>query len=222
MKSLSLILLFLALLVADLSSARNQLAIDDLPPSEEMPDQPDAEDTDEEDFLYEEELVTPRPEIPLVVEEPEAVPVTDTTVLARLHDFNQIEIRMGQMAERRAESRRIKRLGDRVFRDHRYSDRMALSLSDKMGVDLNSVQLLPSEVEKQTHILKMVDLERQSGHEFDTNFLQAMEESHRDALDFFIRAREKLPGDSKVRVLMGQVIPVLEQHLSVTLHLKGQ
>lgn len=160
-------------------------------------------------------------DLPLVTQiPPEQIPMTEATFLAKLHDINQMEIRMGQMGFTKGNSRKVKALADRLFRDHRLSDRETISLADSMSIDLDTAQTAASQMHDQANADRMFQISRLRGKEFDKAFLQMMEEGHREAVELFLRARNQIPIDSRVRTYASRLIPVLRQHLNVSLHLQ--
>lgn len=160
-------------------------------------------------------------DMPLVTQiPPEQIPMTEATFLSKLHDINQVEIRMGQLGMAKGNSRKVKALADRLFRDHRLSDRETISLADSMSIDLNTAQTATSQMHDQANADRMFQISRLRGQDFDKAFLQMMEEGHRDAVELFLRARNQIPIDSRVRTYASRLIPVLRQHLNVSLHLQ--
>jgi putative membrane protein len=63
-------------------------------------------------------------------------PLNDTTLLSRMHATNQMEIRLGQLAQRNGASATVKQYGARLVRDHSSADARVTALAKKLGITL--------------------------------------------------------------------------------------
>ena len=61
---------------------------------------------------------------------------SDEMVLMKVHRTNQMEIRLGQLAQRNASSARVKSFAQRIVRDHQAADKKVTTLAQSMGVTL--------------------------------------------------------------------------------------
>ena len=66
----------------------------------------------------------------------DSAPMTDTMLLSRMHMTNQMEIRLGQLAQRNGASARVKQYGARLVRDHSAADARVTALAKKLGITL--------------------------------------------------------------------------------------
>src|SRR5688572_7111772 len=64
------------------------------------------------------------------------MPLNDTTLLSRMHATNQMEIRLGQLAQRNGASATVKQYGARLVRDHSAADARVTALAKKLGITL--------------------------------------------------------------------------------------
>lgn len=145
----------------------------------------------------------------------QVLPVTETSVMAKLHDVNLNEILMSSIAKENGASDLVKRYAHRVEADHRYVDQRLLNLAESMEMDLTAAPVLETPAKKHTHAAEVATLQSVSGDSFDGAFLEMMERGHQDAIAALADARNQLPVDSKVRLFAGQIIPILQQHLDV-------
>ncbi len=153
---------------------------------------------------------------------PNVMPVTEASILAKLHTVNQMEIQMGTMAKDNADADLVKRYGHRLSADHRYVDGRLLSLAKSLEMDPTTFPEVVSSTERQREAAEMAVLASVTGISFDGRFLEKMEQGHRQTIDFLVNGRSQLPADSKVRIFAGQVIPILQQHLDVVSHLQDR
>lgn len=146
-------------------------------------------------------------------------PVTDASLLAQIHEINQMEMQMGELARNSGEADIVKRYGHRIAADHRYVDQRLLSLAEGMSMDISAS---PLQNHDQSHSRQVATLSSLTGATFDGTFLEMMEQGHREAIDLLMNARNQLPVDSKVRLFAGQILPILQQHLDVVGNLQGR
>lgn len=66
----------------------------------------------------------------------DSAPMSDTMLLSRMHMSNQMEIRLGQLAQRNGASARVKQYGARLVRDHSAADARVTALAKKLGFTL--------------------------------------------------------------------------------------
>ena len=61
---------------------------------------------------------------------------SDEMVLMKVHRTNQMEIRLGQLAQRNASSARVKSFAQRIVRDHQAADKKVTTVAQSMGITL--------------------------------------------------------------------------------------
>ena len=66
----------------------------------------------------------------------DSAPMSDTLLLSRMHASNQMEIRLGQLAQRNGATARVKQYGQRLVRDHSAADARVTALAKKLGITL--------------------------------------------------------------------------------------
>src|SRR2546430_17546171 len=59
---------------------------------------------------------------------------SDDMVLMRMHKTNQLEIRVGQLAQRNGSSAKVKAFGSRLLRDHSAAEQKGTPLGKKLGL----------------------------------------------------------------------------------------
>ncbi len=149
-------------------------------------------------------------------------PSLDVRVLSTIHATNAIEVEAGKLAQQKGQSDTVRKLGDRIARDHLSSDKMVTDLAHKKKVELDPVKPQTDE-EKQQHekrVKMMEKLRNLQGSEFDSAFLKFMEEGHARSIEKLQASREKLQ-DGDVRDLVNKLLPILEQHRELAAHQEG-
>ena len=134
-------------------------------------------------------------------------------VLSKMHDVNQKEIQMGQMAMQRGHSRQVRDFGRRLQRDHQANDRLVRTIARREGVDLaNYTPNTPEEQREADRDNRMhQDLESASGRDFDRAFMRAMAEGHADVARDLSRAQHTLR-NGRVRALVTSTILTVRRH----------
>ena len=62
---------------------------------------------------------------------------SDEMVLMKVHRTNQMEIRLGQLAQRNASSSKVKSYAQRIVRDHKAADQKVTTLASRLGITLS-------------------------------------------------------------------------------------
>jgi putative membrane protein len=126
-------------------------------------------------------------------------------VLGKLHHSNQMEIEMGKLAQKNAESKDVKAFGKTLVQDHTAADKKVTALAKQQKVDLAAAApaMKPDE--------KMDKLKTQKGADFDKAFAAAMLEDHQKDVSEASSARDTT-SDPKLKTLLTETVPVLEKH----------
>jgi putative membrane protein len=142
----------------------------------------------------------------------------DTTaadVLNDLHQANQMEIHLGQLAQSKGSADSVKDYGKTLMSDHQDNDKQVTDLAAKNGIALKPAE--PGLMEK----MSMKKLESLSGSEFDRKFAKDMIDDHKkDIAKMQSAQKSNLPDD--VRQLVGNTLPTLQKHLELAQKIYGQ
>lgn len=149
-----------------------------------------------------------------------ASPSPPQVVLSTMHQVNQMEIQLGQLAEERGDREEVRRYGDRMVRDHRFGDRKVTALAERQGFEMLPPPQLPAAPKLKPMMQKAEELRQMSGPEFDRMFLQMMTQSHEMAVSMLGEALGDLP-EGEVRTLVSRLRPILEQHLELAEAIQG-
>ncbi|HET6281475.1 MAG TPA: DUF4142 domain-containing protein [Polyangia bacterium] len=143
----------------------------------------------------------------------------EARVVAKIHMVNQMEIEAGRLAKQKAEVPGVRAYGARLERDHRDADQKTLSYARKHKIDLGAQKAVvgsePDHVKMQETLQRLSNL---SGGEFNREFLEAMAEGHRTAIDFVSSSRARLP-DAELKTLLSDMLPTLQKHHRIVANL---
>ncbi len=130
---------------------------------------------------------------------------SDSEFLKKAASSGMMEVELGQLAEQKGFSDRVKRIGQRLVRDHSKANDKLKKVAASAGVTL------PSEMDAQ-HKEHVDHLQGLSGAEFDKAFLEMQAEHHREDIAEFNNAA-KTGQNADVRQFASKTVPVLEKHL---------
>ena len=149
--------------------------------------------------------------------------LAEQQVLSRMHDVNQMEISMGQMAIENGHSKAVKDFGRQLRKDHEANDRQVTAVAGTLGVDLTPTGPGTPEERQQAdrdhHTQQR--LESAHGRDFDREFARAMAQGHSDVDRMLHRARNEVH-DRHVRDLVNSTIPAVEHHQKIARHLESR
>ncbi len=151
---------------------------------------------------------------------------SEDRILNRIHLVNQLNIRAGELARQKGTTLEIRSFGSRLVRDHTAADQRVKRYAVAHNITLlgpdkfaEAAEEHPSDLVTPRHrriqqrmqevVEKLPTLE---GPAFDREFLTIMERGHEMAVSSFRSAQDRLPGDSQLRELIAQLLPVLTNH----------
>lgn len=145
---------------------------------------------------------------------PNPEPSLPQVLLSTMHQVNQLEMRLGRLAEEKGASADVRRYGDRLYRDHRFGDRRVTALAASQDLNLLPPDQLPTAPKLQPVMAEAETLGQETGPAFDRAFLQLMVRSHEMATGMLRDAEGSLPS-GQVQDLVSRLLPILEQHLAL-------
>jgi putative membrane protein len=129
----------------------------------------------------------------------------DKPTLQKLHDANQMEMQMGQLAIDRGSSKAVKDFGRQLVNDHTAADKQLGDYLRKRGLDIAVLATTTSA--DANHEL----LATKTGVAFDRAFALQMIADHQKVIDLVNSARISTP-DDQLRMLYDTLLPTLEAH----------
>jgi predicted outer membrane protein len=117
---------------------------------------------------------------------------------------DNLEIQLGQLAERRAQNSAVKQYAQRIVADHTKQQNQWLSLASNNGMGFTPGM-------GQNHRKKLTNLQKVSGRDFDRAFMTQMVKDHKDYIDYFEK-EGRAARSAQVRRLVERDLPVLREH----------
>lgn len=115
------------------------------------------------------------------------------------------EVKISELGVQKAQRPEVKELAEMMVKDHTAVNTELKGLAKTKGVELSAV------VDADTAD-KFKDLEKQSGADFDKEFLAALEKNHKDTIAAFEDA-EKDSKDNDLTLWVTKTLPSLRGHL---------
>jgi putative membrane protein len=117
------------------------------------------------------------------------------------------EVELGQLAEQRAHSPKVKAFGQRMVNDHSNADKTLERIASSKGVTI------PVGLEKEAQ-RKYDRLEKLSGARFDREYMATMVSHHEKDISAF-KKEERSAKDGDVKSFARTTLPTLEEHLTI-------
>jgi putative membrane protein len=133
-------------------------------------------------------------------------------VAAKLHHVNQMEIDLGRLAEKNAQSKQVKTYAQKMVKDHTQAQTELTQLAKKSNISLDTAGSSPSaSADMQKHQQLTQELTSLKGAEFDTRYMTEMTTGHQEAISFVESAALSLHGQEMGKWLT-KMLPKLKQH----------
>lgn len=127
---------------------------------------------------------------------------------------NFLEIRLGELAQKRANSPAVKQFGRRMVEDHTRLQKQWTSMAARNGMPFQS-GMGPN------NRYKLQELEKLSGKRFDREYMTMVIQNRKDYLDYF-RKEGRAAKSAPVRELVRREIPILERQMSHAKQIGGR
>ena len=129
----------------------------------------------------------------------------DTKFAVEAASGGMMEVQLGELAQQKASSQRVKDFGAMMVRDHSKANDELKSLAGMKNVTLPPA---PGE-DHMDHIKK---LSAKSGKEFDKDYIKMMIDDHKDDIDAFEKAANN-GKDADIKAFANKALPTLRAHL---------
>ena len=116
-----------------------------------------------------------------------------------------MEVQLGELAQQKASSQRVKDFGAMMVRDHSKANDELKSLAG-----MKNLTLPPAPGEE--HMNHIKNLTEKSGKEFDKDYMKMMVDDHQDDVDKFEKASNDA-NDADIKAFASKTLPVLRAHL---------
>lgn len=140
--------------------------------------------------------------------------------LWKLHQANQMEIEMSQLALTNSTSKEVKGFAQRMISDHKGADAKVTQLAKKTDADLDQKPSAADKAEMDEAMSKMEQLKSTKGGDFDAQFVKQMADDHKKVVDLVTTASQD-SSQKDIQPLLTQLLPKLQQHEKMAMRLQG-
>ena len=151
------------------------------------------------------------------------IPADEKAMLERLHQANQMEVALGQLAQQNGESQDVKSYGQMMVKDHGAADEKVLAYAQQKGLKLAEPKPL-NEVERKVmaaHKAHMEKLKALKGMPFDSCFLAGMVGDHDEVLGKLMAGKQGVT-DAALSPLLQELTTSVTQHRQQAYALLGK
>jgi len=125
--------------------------------------------------------------------------------MTKVADVGMTEVKLGQMAQDKGTSQRVKDFGAMMVKDHN------AAADELKGIARQKNVTLP-ETMSNDHQKKADDLNKKTGKDFDKAYMKAMMDGHQSTVSDFEKA-SKNTKDADVKAWVDKTLPTLMMHL---------
>jgi len=125
--------------------------------------------------------------------------------MTKVADVGMTEVKLGQMAQDKGMSQRVKDFGAMMVKDHTAAGDELKSMARQKNVTL-------PEAMSNDHQKKADDLNKKTGKDFDKAYMKAMVDGHQSTVNDFEKA-SKNTKDADVKAWVDKTLPTLKMHL---------
>lgn len=140
-------------------------------------------------------------------------PTDDRDFVAKAAVGGSTEVALGKMALQRASDDGVKKFAQQMVTDHTMANQQLLSLAGKKQIPV------PREIDAK-HQQAVDMLGRLQGAEFDKAYMKQMVKDHEETVALF-KGQASKGQDPDLKALATQLLPKLEQHLSMARQMSG-
>ena len=128
-----------------------------------------------------------------------------SSFLVKAADGGLTEVRLGELAQQKATNKKVKEYGTMLIHDHSGANDKVKALAAQRNVTLPDA---PGNSNQET----IDKLAKRTGNDFDKAFMDAMETDHKNDIDMFKEASNKV-NDADVKSFVDNTLPTLQMHL---------
>jgi putative membrane protein len=126
---------------------------------------------------------------------------------------NTLEVTLGELAERRAQSPAVRQFAERMLADHKRLEDEWVAMTARNGQPMKPGM-------GKNHRVKVTQLERLSGNAFDRAYISHVVHDHRGHIDYFER-EGRAAHSAQVREMVERALPVWRSHFNQAKQIGG-
>ena len=143
------------------------------------------------------------------------VPTDEKALLERLHYTNQMEIKLGQLAQQNSNNPDVKSFGEQMVREHSAADQKLMTLAQGRGLTLSDMPKPMNDMEKKVMAADkaiMEELQTLKGEPFDSCYISGQVGDHDATLGKLMAGRQALTGNAQMTSLLEEMTQHVSQH----------
>ena len=143
------------------------------------------------------------------------VPNDQKAFLERLHYSNQLEIKLGQLAQQNASNPDVKAFGEQMVREHTAADQKLMSLAQSQGLKLADMPKPMNDMEKRAMAADkaiMEELQTLKGDPFDSCYMANQVGDHDDTLGKLMAGRQALSANAQLTSMLEEMTQHVTRH----------
>jgi len=125
-----------------------------------------------------------------------------------------LEVQLGQLAQQKAKSQRVKDFGSMMVTDHSKANNELKSLASSQNITVSSA-MLPDHQKHYDMMSKM------SGADFDKHYIDMMLDDHKADINEYRKAANR-SGNDVFKSFAGKTLPTLQKHLDSAQAIRGK
>lgn len=126
----------------------------------------------------------------------------------------QAEVALGQLAQQKASSPRVKEFAQRMVADHTNANQQLQQIASKKDLDMPT--MVPTEAQEEQDKLSKL-----SGKAFDKEYIRYEVQDHQQDVQDFQKAQNEV-SDPDLKQFASQTLPIIEQHLKMAQQIEGK
>ncbi|HYO53830.1 DUF4142 domain-containing protein [Archangium sp.] len=143
------------------------------------------------------------------------VPTDEKALLERLHYTNQLEIKLGQLAQQNSTNPDVKSFGEQMVREHTAADQKLMTLAQGRGLKLSDTPKPMNDMEKKAMAADkalMEELQALKGEPFDSCYISNQVGDHDAVLGKLMAGRQALTGNAQLTSLLDETSQRVAHH----------
>ncbi|MFY0564622.1 DUF4142 domain-containing protein [Archangium lansingense] len=143
------------------------------------------------------------------------VPTDEKALLERLHYTNQLEIKLGQLAQQNSNNPDVKAFGEQMVRDHTAADQKLVTLAQGRGLKLSDTPKPMNDAEKKAMAADkaiMEELQALKAEPFDSCYITGQVGDHDATLGKLMAGRQAITGNTQLTALMDELTQTVSHH----------
>lgn len=143
------------------------------------------------------------------------VPTDEKALLERLHYTNQMEIKLGHLAQQNSQNPDVKSFGEQMVREHTAADQKLMTLARGQNLTLSDMPKPMNDMEKKVMAADkavMEELQTLKGEPFDSCYISGQVGDHDATLGKLMAGRQAITGNAQLTSLLDEMTQTVAQH----------